>query len=287
MRQYRGVVSRAGADLNNALARAHIDGVEPDRVTAGQADVQMAGRIERDQDVLIEKRGVVVRRLHIVGAGERQDRPRAWPGKGLASHVCESALDRGTAIPGDQARKKAPQFLRAVFHVDPAAVGSLVESRPLLCWKADGHGIKWRRRLLDGAATTFDGRSRSAGTARSLDCYGRRTTRDTAANDAVERLVVEFGRTGSCQRPCLSWQTPLQRCNLLQRIAKGGRISNPRRGPWPIRPRSSGTTILCAKGHICGAISRAIDLSGRSSKLLPVLSDLHLSAARQALLSQI
>ena len=112
MRQYRGVISRAGADLNDAVARPHIDGVEPDGVTAGQADVQIAVGIERDQDVLIEKRRIVIRRLHVAGSGERRDRPRPRPGKGLASHACEGALDRRIAIlsPATRLAKKRLNF---------------------------------------------------------------------------------------------------------------------------------------------------------------------------------
>ncbi len=40
--------------------------------------------------------------------------------------------------------------------------------------------------------------------------------------------------------------------------------------------------ILCARRHIRGGISDAIDLSGLGSKMSLVLSDLHSSAARQA-----
>jgi hypothetical protein len=144
--------------------------------------------------------------LHIVGAGERQDRPRAWPGKGLASHICESALDRGTAIPGDQARAS---ILRAV---------AMWIRRPLApcrtlsatCWKAAARDQMARRPLMVPP-------HRRSVPFRPVPLMMGEGPPRAAANDAVERLVVEFGRTGLPE--ALSFMGTLQRYNHC-RIAK-------------------------------------------------------------------
>lgn len=127
MGQQRGVVARAGADVQDHVAFLRSKLVEAAGVQARLADVDAARRVECDQRVLVEERRVVIRRADVSIQSDRTRRPGAEredvPGPGsrkwLARHGGEGLLDPRvvrTALGGHVAGKEGPQVGAAVYH---------------------------------------------------------------------------------------------------------------------------------------------------------------------------
>ncbi|WP_347710513.1 hypothetical protein [Methylobacterium tardum] len=120
MRQQRRVVAAAGADLEHGLAGLRRQGVEAEGVEAWLADMDAPLGVERNQHVLVEKGGIVVRRPHVdrtalpQPTGRRcHDRPGRRPGERFPWDRREGRLDppvrdRGRAR--DQGRIDLPQL---------------------------------------------------------------------------------------------------------------------------------------------------------------------------------
>ncbi len=80
-----GVVARAHADLQHAIAVLHADAVELARPQQRLADIEPALLVEGDQHVVIEPARIGVGRRP-VAVGEVQDAPRPGTGEALARH---------------------------------------------------------------------------------------------------------------------------------------------------------------------------------------------------------
>jgi len=119
VREDRGVIAAARADLDHGLALLHSTAAEPVGVRAGHSDIEAARRIQREKRVLVEEGGIVIGR-HDIGMPAETDRPRSGPDERLAPDGAKGLLDtgiRGFRRGADQLRIERAIFCRTIFHV--------------------------------------------------------------------------------------------------------------------------------------------------------------------------
>src|SRR6478609_9558358 len=119
MREDRGVIAAARADLDHGLAFLHRATTEPIGVRTGHPDIETSRAVEREQRVLIEEGGIVIRR-HDIGVAANRDRPRPGSDERLAPDGAKGFLDtrvRGPRRGTDQLRIECAIFCRTIFHV--------------------------------------------------------------------------------------------------------------------------------------------------------------------------
>src|SRR3954447_19401356 len=101
LRQDRGEIAEAAADLHDAVFLPDVEHVDEMRPQAREASVELAARVDRHQDIVIEANGIGVRRQPIAPQRLALDAPRTFRQKILARdgrERCEQAR-RGYPLP--------------------------------------------------------------------------------------------------------------------------------------------------------------------------------------------
>jgi hypothetical protein len=91
MRKDRGIVTAPRPNLHHGFSFRNVAGSQPGRMCARHPHIDFAFPIQRDGQVLVEKRRIIVGRLHVTVRAEVQP-PRTLSGEGLAFHRSKRLL---------------------------------------------------------------------------------------------------------------------------------------------------------------------------------------------------